>query len=481
LTVDGFVGIDPQGLVGLAARVESEAALLAVVGRTLLGIGGRHSCGDGGIGSSLCRIAEALSEAVAGMRWRAEVIAAGGAAPATPLEEFAAFAVFGGMPDTRQLDLWCTPPDPMALARMSPAQVAAEFRCVAPSIGEDLARTRPRLIGSLDGAPSRLRYLANRLLIQARIEELERQLADIVRPDTADWRRWTLTPSWPLRWYPLGQLTAVVEEYLREQIERYRGWIAEDRQILLFDPGGDGRVAEVFGNLESARHVAVVVPGMANDLDGFDSTSGLRRNAARLHHAAAQHGSDGATIAWLGYDTPDGADAALRGAAAGGTEALRTFLEGIDPTAEKHMTVVAHSYGSVLAGAAAATGLPIDDLVLVGSPGTTLENAGEALLRPGGRVWAALAPGDPVGAAISPSELPPWWLPGALGALWFAGDMINGPESLWHGSNPAADSFGATRFSTEGSAGHSDYFEEGSLANLALIMRGRYDEVDFAG
>ena len=27
-------------------------------------------------------------------------------------------------------------------------------------------------------------------------------------------------------------------------------WLAEDRQILIFDPRGDGRVAEVFGDLD---------------------------------------------------------------------------------------------------------------------------------------------------------------------------------------------------------------------------------------
>ena len=78
-----------------------------------------------------------------------------------------------------------------------------------------------------------------------------------------------------------------------------------DRHFLLFDPAGDGRAAEVFGDLTTARHVAVVVPGMNNDLNNF--TGG---DAEKVQHQASQFDPDQvATIQWLGYDTPEGATA----------------------------------------------------------------------------------------------------------------------------------------------------------------------------
>jgi len=40
----------------------------------------------------------------------------------------------------------------------------------------------------------------------------------------------------------------------------------EPRRFPLFDPAGDGRVAEVFGGLTRAEHVAVTVPGVTDRL-----------------------------------------------------------------------------------------------------------------------------------------------------------------------------------------------------------------------
>src|SRR4029079_7990870 len=96
-----------------------------------------------------------------------------------------------------------------------------------------------------------------------------------------------------------------------------------DRHFLLFDPEGDGRAAEVFGDLTTARHVAVVVPGMNNDLDNF--TGG---DAEKVQHQASQFDPDQvATIQWLGYDTPEGAPRPRTGAAAARGGALAGLRE----------------------------------------------------------------------------------------------------------------------------------------------------------
>src|SRR5205823_7054580 len=112
-------------------------------------------------------------------------------------------------------------------------------------------------------------------------------------------------------------------------IKRYEGWAQPGRQFLLFDPEGDGRVAEVFGNLDTAHDVAVVVPGMGNQQSNFDTQ--LRPKAQALYGEAGWRAGTGvATIAWLGYDAPEGASAALPGAADDGAPHLAPFLEGID-------------------------------------------------------------------------------------------------------------------------------------------------------
>ena len=43
----------------------------------------------------------------------------------------------------------------------------------------------------------------------------------------------------------------------------YAQWAGEGRQFLTFDPRGNGRIVEVFGDLVAADRIAVLVPGVA--------------------------------------------------------------------------------------------------------------------------------------------------------------------------------------------------------------------------
>jgi pimeloyl-ACP methyl ester carboxylesterase len=219
---------------------------------------------------------------------------------------------------------------------------------------------------------------------------------------------------------------------------------------------------------------------MGNDIANFSGREGgFRRNATALLAATAGEGV--ATVAWLGYDTPDGVDAISRSAASAGAPFLARFLQGVDTEDERRITVVAHSYGSVLTGIAAADGIEADNLVFVGSPGTTLDHASEARLRPGGEVWVALAADDPIGLGIDPLESSRrWWDAHPASSAIGAFESLCRRESLWHGVNPAAAHFGALRISTDGSSGHSSYFRAGTLENLAAILEGRYSSVDLA-
>ncbi len=314
--------------------------------------------------------------------------------------------------------------DPQALQRAAhdlqglvardhdPAAVAAFFKGLDPDVADALAHERPELVGNLDGAPIPLRYAAN---AQAIDREIARLRADGVGDDDPRLRK------------------------LRELDD-------PGRHFLLFDPAGDGRAAEVFGDLTTARHVAVVVPGMDNDLNNF--TGG---DAERVQHQASQFDPDQvATIQWLGYDTPEGATALSTGAAEPGAEALPQFVEGIRAQRSErlHWTVIAHSYGSLVTGMAeSGHGLDVDETVLVGSPGVGVDHASDL---GDGNVWVGLAKWDLVG------------------------------YSEWHGPNPHDRAFGATRFHTGDISGHSSYFNEGSesLRNIGLITAGYLDEVN---
>lgn len=491
MTATGFVGAHPEGLESLARLAHESSAQIHRVAGMVNGLVARHSQAAAvEIIRLLHAVAEAVEEAAESLEWRAAAIGSdrdlidhglGHHRYLDDLAYFAAYTLFDpadGCPSFRE---WTSPPDIAALTDMSPGRVEATFSRLVPSIATELADEYPEIIGGLDGVPAELRYRANRILIHRRIAELELELSLLDELGPPNWIDW-IDPRWLIATFPRRAEARFTVDRLHRQVTEYRRWLAEERQILLFDPGGDGRVVEVFGDLEGADRVAVLVPGITNDKTTFSSAGegGFRANAAILYEAAAAIDPDVATIAWLGYDTPDGIDAGLRNAAESGVPALRRFIEGIDPRAQSAVTVVAHSYGSLVAGLAAAEGLAVDDLVFLGSPGTGLDHSSGAQLRPNGRVWVGLADGDPIAAALSPSELPPWWVPVPFMPAWLAIDMSDGPETLWHGANPAADGFGAARFSTAGSSGHSSYFEAGSLENLVRIMQGRYGDVDLA-
>ena len=176
------------------------------------------------------------AQKIAGEAVRAVCQIAGGACAGAPAPSVDREAVERAAADLE--GLLAGDPDPTA--------VAAFFKGLDPAVAEALAREHPELVGNLDGAPIPLRYTANAEAIE---DEIARLRAAGV-PDS--------------------------DSRLRKLIELDD----PDRRFLLFDPAGDGRAAEVFGDLTTARHVAVVVPGMNNDLNNF--TGG---DAERVHHA----------------------------------------------------------------------------------------------------------------------------------------------------------------------------------------------------
>ncbi|MDT0319967.1 alpha/beta hydrolase [Streptomyces millisiae] len=295
-------------------------------------------------------------------------------------------------------------PDP---GDASPAEVAAFFAGLGPAQRRELAARHPLTVGNLDGAPVELRYEANA-------------------------RAW--------------------EDFFGTAPER-------GRQLLAFDPRGRGTFVEVFGDLPAAERTAVVVPGMSNDLDTNGTPVGWARD---LHRELTRDapGVPTATIAWVGYTTPDGVgpDVVTDRLARAGAPRLERFLAGLALTAPRTAppTVLCHSYGSVVCGLAASE-LAAGDLVFLGSPGT---RAGSVdALDTDARVWATRSPTDWISAIPNVSVL-----------------------GLGHGTDPTEPAYGARVVTSADVESHGGYAAPGtdSLRNLSAITLGASELISCA-
>ncbi|MEV7789337.1 alpha/beta hydrolase [Streptomyces sp. NPDC088106] len=227
------------------------------------------------------------------------------------------------------------------------------------------------------------------------------------------------------------------------------------RQLLHFDGRGSGLVTEVLGDLAGADRVAVLVPGSDTGLD----TYGRFRAAALALHGrldrAAPAETRTAVVAWLGYRTPGtfSATVATTDRAEEAAPRLRALVRDLRAVAgpRSRVSLLCHSYGSVVCARAAA-GLDVDDIALLGSPGTGADTA--AALHTRARIWAAR------GAADWVENVP-----------HLSADVFG--TTVGFGTDPVSPDFGARVFSA-GAGGHSDYFAPGSasLANLTRIVLG---------
>lgn len=221
------------------------------------------------------------------------------------------------------------------------------------------------------------------------------------------------------------------------------------RHFLSFDGRDGGRTAEVFGDLSRARRIAVLVPGSDTGLDQYGR---LLAGAEALHK---QLGGGAAVVAWLGYAAPATVSTQVltTGRADEAAPVLRRFVGELGRAAPgNRISLLCHSYGSVVCGRAAA-GLDVADIVLYGSPGAGRGSA--AGLRTPATVWAARGRGDWI------ADVPHVRIPLPSGTLGL-------------GADPVSAGFGARVFDA-GGGGHSDYLKPGSLslANLARIVVGQ--------
>ncbi|WP_086665559.1 alpha/beta hydrolase [Lentzea kentuckyensis] len=343
---------------------------------------------------------------------------------------------------------------------------------------EALAKAKPEELLKLKGLPAEGMDLANRRRIEQDVDrfnkqknDLQQQLADRARelgvdPNTADGQR-------ALRNDPQGaQLMSEYDEAARraknatdasgalKDADRLGGENGKKAYVLQWNPDGpgakEGTMAVAFGDPDTAKDLAVCVPGTGSGLDDFSM-----EQAAALSGAM---GKDGAAIQWFGYDAPEFAIGQVDNPAQAkeGAALLAQDVAGYrERNPGAHVTVIGHSYGSTVVGYSAMdNGLKADDIAFVGSPGVGASSVDQ--IPPGrGHVYVGGAEHDPIIQLTSGD--------------WFTKDGSS--------TGPYDSSFGAKQFGTSGEDwvghSHSSYYDKGSesLGNLAKIAGGQGGEV----
>jgi hypothetical protein len=227
--------------------------------------------------------------------------------------------------------------------------------------------------------------------------------------------------------------------------------VQRPRQFLTVDPEGQGRAVEVLGELDQARNVAVLVPGMGNSLDTFRGQSD-RGDLIRQEAGPAET----AVVVWLDYDSPKGlVEAASKEAALEGGPRLAEFLTELDElkAEDAEVTAVAHSYGTDVLGEALLAGAQPKRVVMTGSPGIAkyIDKAAD-FVPPPTRLYVERAPGD----YVAYSE-------------WHGPDPATFPDAIRMATNDPLVNDEAVSVHW-----HDEYYRTNSeaLRNIGRVVRG---------
>lgn len=325
----------------------------------------------------------------------------------------------------------------------------------------------PEWIGNRDGIPFTARDEANRALLVSEKERLQEEARRLQAELDDSFLGGLFTDT-------DDKLDRVKEKL--ESIKAIEETLAKpgERQLLLFNTDSERTEAAISnGNVDTADHVAVFVPGLTSNVP--DSMAGYDSNMAHLKKRAedelSRYGDGGtvATVTWIGYQAPQLTAGSLFSdnsvvmddAAKAGAEKLTPFLQGIDTArdTDAHLTALGHSYGSTTTGFALQKNTGVDDVVFFGSPGIGTDDIKDIKV-PDGHATYIEAKNDAVGDfrrfGIDPSHM----------------------EGMQYASSAEARHPGDGRVLT-GVTGHTSYLKDGSTSqyNMAVITAGLSDRV----
>ncbi|WP_253660457.1 alpha/beta hydrolase [Williamsia maris] len=358
---------------------------------------------------------------------------------------------------------------------LSPEQRAQWWAALNPAEQEAAMQEFPEYLGNGQGLPASVRNDAN-------LQNLDRDIAQsdavIAGGALADPRRYvdaekTLRNARSVK----STITTTQEDRPGVPIQLY----GYDANAF----GGDGKAIVSIGDLDTARDVAWNVPGMTTDISSIEANVG---SAGTLHDQASRlpNGSTSlASVAWIGYDAPSGADmgaVAAPGAARDGGNLLAADIQGFTAARDQaglgqgsgasdhlNLSLIGHSYGTPTVGWAGDDGrlsADVDTVTLLGSPGTGGVTDAEEFGIGAENVYVGSAANDFVGHLGSPNSVNAFGMSGL-------------------GSDPATTAYGAERFRAEGGdttaliGNHNSYYQEGteSLKNLGKIVAGHGDDI----
>ncbi|MDT8914366.1 alpha/beta hydrolase [Amycolatopsis sp. PS_44_ISF1] len=159
----------------------------------------------------------------------------------------------------------------------------------------------------------------------------------------------------------------------QRKIALYQDILATNRQILRFDPAGNGRIAELVGNIEpGTRNVGLFVPGVNTRMDTFQGYADLGRSLI-----AADPAGRTAMVVWADGVFPQ--NAVTHGPEASYAQAMAPGLKSFGDELRSQVdartgggatiTAIGHSYGGATVGLADQQGLAVDRVLHVESAG----------------------------------------------------------------------------------------------------------------
>ena len=380
----------------------------------------------------------------------------------------------------------------------SPEEVSVWWALLSESEREALINKDPEKYGNLDGIDMASRAKANDLVLNGRIDAAGHRI-----PGTSLLEKAQKEYDEAKAAYERDKDSFWGRQYSDDEaLERYRN--AENKlndllavkKALDDDPGislitlefGEGgenvRAALAIGDVDNAKHVTTLVPGMTTSCRrSTDLNLGYARNLidAAENAGGAEKGSV-AAVAWLGYEAPPHPEeldfsVASTHKAEVGAQRLNGFLTGIhswrsERGMDVHQTPVTHSYGSLTGGFAMrdiGEGV-VDDFVYTGSPGSAVNSVGTLGVDPD-HTWVSAIPlHDDVQG---------------MGPDWTFGRDPKELEGIGHLSGDATGGDGYNSDPNAGTfANHSAYFyraKEGqhnySLEDIGKVIAGKKERL----
>jgi hypothetical protein len=264
----------------------------------------------------------------------------------------------------------------------TPSQNAGWWASLSPAGQAILEHDHPDWLGNLDGLPGSVRSTANIVRLPAEHANLQTQLA-AAKQQLAKDRSHSGFDKTDNDLAHIEQLQAKLKslDAINATLSKPGG-----RQLLTLDTIGDRvKAAVAYGNIDTAKHVAVFTPGLKTTVNGSldeydtDMETLSKKTQGLLGHS--QDHSGVATVTWIGYEAPqvsqvlDGSNSvASDHLAQVGAPKLDGFLNGIGAAHDEsgqplHLTALGHSYGSLTTGIALHQHTPVQDAVVFGSPG----------------------------------------------------------------------------------------------------------------